>query len=315
MPFRIQENAPLPQCSTLTPMIVAAGAIPTVPRLLPGAATMPATCVPCQNVSALSHTIWGSLDLRSAESVLNGRNVPGFEGSGTNERERATSSSGAMSMCVLRMPPSRIATRTPAPFAPASQAAGADIASGTHCARRNVSAEPNAAAGTTSPPDSASPASTTFSGWTHCTIGSSSTLAIPLILPARLAKLGSADVATATPICVMLVEREPPALATWADRSAGRSFPVKSRMYDLASGAASCSDGLFATFAAVIGVSVGVTGASYTHAAATIAPAIVAVRTTKVRICELLNRCDGAGSRDSQSLPPFSPPCNLPRVF
>src|SRR5438445_3631762 len=60
---------------------------------------------------------------------------------------------------------------------------------------------------------------------------------------------------------------------------------------------------------------VGLTGAFSTHAETTIAPAIVAVRTTKVRICELLTRGDGASSRDSQSLPPFSPPCNLPRVF
>ena len=45
-----QEKAPLPLCSTLTPTIVASGAMPTVPMLLALAATMPATCVPCQNV-------------------------------------------------------------------------------------------------------------------------------------------------------------------------------------------------------------------------------------------------------------------------
>src|ERR1043166_3554425 len=95
MPLRIQENEPLPQCSTFTAMIVALGAMPTVPALLPGAATMPATCVACQNPSAVSQTISGSLDGRGAESVLNGRNVPGCAGSGTKERERATSSSGA----------------------------------------------------------------------------------------------------------------------------------------------------------------------------------------------------------------------------
>ena len=55
MPLRTQENAPLPQCNTFTPMIVALGAMPTVPELFAGAATMPATCVPCQKVSLSTH--------------------------------------------------------------------------------------------------------------------------------------------------------------------------------------------------------------------------------------------------------------------
>ncbi len=39
-----------PLCSTFRPMSVASGAMPTVPIALSAAATMPATCVLCQNV-------------------------------------------------------------------------------------------------------------------------------------------------------------------------------------------------------------------------------------------------------------------------
>jgi len=65
----IHEKKPPPQCSTFTLMIVASGAIPTVPMFWPGAAAMPATCVPCQKVSVLSQA---PVERRMAWSKLNG---------------------------------------------------------------------------------------------------------------------------------------------------------------------------------------------------------------------------------------------------
>src|SRR5918998_6882348 len=122
MPWMIQENEPVPLWSTLTPMRVALGAMPTVPTPFAAPATMPATCVPCQ---------------KSPTSELYG--CPG-----TNDLEAATSMFDAMSMWVLLTAPSRIATRAPSPRYPAAHAAGALMASGAHWSLRNVSVDPSA---------------------------------------------------------------------------------------------------------------------------------------------------------------------------
>src|SRR3990170_3663743 len=47
-----------------------------------------------------------------------------------------------MSMWLELMPPSRMATRAPFPFAPVAHAAGAPTASGAHWRKRNVSSSP-----------------------------------------------------------------------------------------------------------------------------------------------------------------------------
>src|SRR5882672_9094132 len=66
---------------------------------------------------------------------------------------------------------------------------------------------------------------------------------------------------------------------------------------------------------AVMVLLVGLTGAFSTHAATAIAPAIVAVLRTNLCMVFSWTCVEWAGSRGSQSLSPFSPPCNLPRVF
>src|SRR5438270_12702410 len=170
-----------------------------------------------------------------------------------------------MSMCVSRIPPSRIATRAPAPVLPAFHAAGADIASGTHCARRNVSAAPTAVAGLTDTSSVPPSTSITRSGFNHCTSISASAHSAPAILAARVANVGSFELATATPIRSKRDVTAPPAPLTCASRSAGRE-PEKLMMYDLTAldeaGAwreklgAAAVDGRFGVFA------VGVIGAS-----------------------------------------------------
>ena len=78
---------------------------------------------------------------------------------------------------------------------------------------------------------------------------------------------------------------------------------MKSITYDFAAipGAPSCAATLFDAFAAVIVWSGGVMGASETHAATPIAPAIVAVRMMNFRIVALLRRSGSGGAWDSST--------------
>src|SRR6266568_934411 len=72
-----------------------------------------------------------------------------------------------------------------------------------------------------------------------------------------------------------------------------------------------CSVGLPAVGTPAV-FAVGLIGAYSTQAAAAIAPAIVAVLRTTLRIVVLLDLCGtGSGGRDSQCVPPFSRVCNL----
>ena len=164
---------------------------------------IPATCVAWENPNTLS-------------SWLNAK-------PGTNDRERALSMLSRRSICVLRIPPSITATRTPLPRAPASHAAGAWMAWSAHWTGKKRSSFPIAAA-PTPPPGPASPSGMPRSlGPTQRTSVSRATVPTPGIHDARVAKSVAPEVAKVTPIWGSAPVMAPPAASTWRARPGGAS--------------------------------------------------------------------------------------------